>query len=757
MTQGSGTLSALGGGKSFSINAILAQLQNATKTDGGLFSSFLTAGQTTGRSVQPAASETASTTQTAASAATSDLTTATVRDLRALAGTMRDFISRAKQAANDARTTQASAPAQTAASRATTNADDTSAAAATVQTALPRANDQAAPLSADSETDAATPAAASDQTDATGEDLSDVLVEVLALLQQVVAVLPQLQSATSGGLSALSADDVDMSAMDAAAPTPLAAAQPLPQLPAAADVPEDVADQAQQLLAALQQVTAPRQTVDLSAQTPTVTDTADSSQTVDAATLDALVQSLQARATTKLAGDTIPVLQPIDAGLPQAETTATVTLTAAAVAPETDPLTDLLQALRDDAKALAQILDAAATTNGTSTTTDDKLQQLVATLLGSAAALTPQQTVSAPQDGQVSALVQSLLTDRVLTDQDTTPMSAEDLAQLLAVFTAKVKDTLTSLHFKAQVDAATADAQTTTAAIDLAAAAQTSTQSALASVAATVAQTIAASTDTAVAAQTVSAAGEGLTSFYMTQAARSSGQEQTQPTAAQVFANASAMVAAAESHSGASSGDADLLSGGRSGSGNAAVLDAHQVGADVMSGGVARGDTFSTHMTAARNVPSAAAQAGALNQVSVQITRAIKSGNDTISMRLHPAEMGTVTVRIDIAADGKVQGVVTADNPQTLEMLQKDSRNLERALQDAGLRADPGSLQFSLDDQAKRQQGQQAEAGQGSGDGTGTGGDGMESASGDEGILAGDADTESETYYITPTGVNIRV
>ncbi len=45
---------------------------------------------------------------------------------------------------------------------------------------------------------------------------------------------------------------------------------------------------------------------------------------------------------------------------------------------------------------------------------------------------------------------------------------------------------------------------------------------------------------------------------------------------------------------------------------------------------------------------------------------------------------------------------MTADSQETLDMLQRDSRELERALQQAGLQTDTGSLNFSL----RGQQGQ---------------------------------------------------
>lgn len=93
-------------------------------------------------------------------------------------------------------------------------------------------------------------------------------------------------------------------------------------------------------------------------------------------------------------------------------------------------------------------------------------------------------------------------------------------------------------------------------------------------------------------------------------------------------------------------------------------------------------------------------QQAVTDQISVQITKAIKDGVDRINIQLRPEHMGRVDVRLEVNADGRVQATVTADNKGTLEMLQRDSRELERALQQAGLQTDTGSLNFSLREQS---------------------------------------------------------
>ncbi|MBL28035.1 MAG: hypothetical protein CMM50_10870 [Rhodospirillaceae bacterium] len=92
-----------------------------------------------------------------------------------------------------------------------------------------------------------------------------------------------------------------------------------------------------------------------------------------------------------------------------------------------------------------------------------------------------------------------------------------------------------------------------------------------------------------------------------------------------------------------------------------------------------------------------------VNQVAVQIATAAKNGIDRISLQLDPAELGRIDVSLDIADDGHVTARVTADRPETLDMLQRDARGLEKALQDAGLKMDGNGLSFDLREQAEQQ------------------------------------------------------
>ena len=144
----------------------------------------------------------------------------------------------------------------------------------------------------------------------------------------------------------------------------------------------------------------------------------------------------------------------------------------------------------------------------------------------------------------------------------------------------------------------------------------------------------------------------------------------------------------------------------------------------------------------------------AVEQVTLQLHKMAKAGADQMTLQLRPAELGRIDIKLEFAKDGSntVKGIVIADTQAALDMLQKDSGGLQRALQDAGLRADSGSLQFNL--RGDGQQNASAQNGNGqSASGNGAGG----FASANDGSEATTANAAEETYYITPGRVNLRV
>lgn len=83
-------------------------------------------------------------------------------------------------------------------------------------------------------------------------------------------------------------------------------------------------------------------------------------------------------------------------------------------------------------------------------------------------------------------------------------------------------------------------------------------------------------------------------------------------------------------------------------------------------------------------------------QVAVQFSQALAEGAGRILIQLQPQSLGRVEVEIELSKDGRLSAVFIAERPETLEMLQRDSRALERALNEAGIRTDANGLSFSL-------------------------------------------------------------
>lgn len=114
-------------------------------------------------------------------------------------------------------------------------------------------------------------------------------------------------------------------------------------------------------------------------------------------------------------------------------------------------------------------------------------------------------------------------------------------------------------------------------------------------------------------------------------------------------------------------------------------------------------------------LPGAAAQPAASGQIALQIQHSASDGVDRVSLQLHPAELGSVDIELSFEGGGRLSALITAERPETLELLQRDSRLLERSLGDSGLKLGSDGLSFALkQDQQQQQPGQnfqqQAEA-----------------------------------------------
>jgi flagellar hook-length control protein FliK len=104
-----------------------------------------------------------------------------------------------------------------------------------------------------------------------------------------------------------------------------------------------------------------------------------------------------------------------------------------------------------------------------------------------------------------------------------------------------------------------------------------------------------------------------------------------------------------------------------------------------------------------------------LHIVPVEIGARVLAGNKRFDIRLDPAELGRVDVSLEISDKGDVSARLTVDRVETLHMLQRDARTLERAFEQAGLKPSDGGVEISLrdpsDQSGSRQQQRQDEEG----------------------------------------------
>jgi chemotaxis protein MotD len=100
------------------------------------------------------------------------------------------------------------------------------------------------------------------------------------------------------------------------------------------------------------------------------------------------------------------------------------------------------------------------------------------------------------------------------------------------------------------------------------------------------------------------------------------------------------------------------------------------------------------------NVMAASTMAVPLNGLAMDIALRAAGGSSRFEIRLDPAELGRIDVRLDVDKHGNVTSHLTVERPATLDMLRNDAPRLQQALEDAGLKTGEGGLQFSLRDQS---------------------------------------------------------
>ena len=96
-----------------------------------------------------------------------------------------------------------------------------------------------------------------------------------------------------------------------------------------------------------------------------------------------------------------------------------------------------------------------------------------------------------------------------------------------------------------------------------------------------------------------------------------------------------------------------------------------------------------------------------LQMLPIEIGMQAVRGVTNFQIRLDPAELGRVDVKLQIRENGEVNASLVVDRVETLQMLKRDASTLQNAFEQAGLKQSPDGLTFSL--RGEGQQGQQQE------------------------------------------------
>lgn len=122
---------------------------------------------------------------------------------------------------------------------------------------------------------------------------------------------------------------------------------------------------------------------------------------------------------------------------------------------------------------------------------------------------------------------------------------------------------------------------------------------------------------------------------------------------------------------------------------------------------------------AAHGMPAAGADADGqgvpLRVLPIEIGLKAMAGLRQFDIRLDPGELGRVDVNLSISDEGEVSARLVVDRVDTLHLLQRDARALERAFEQAGLKPSENGVDISLrdpsDQSGQRRQAQDEPAG----------------------------------------------
>jgi len=94
---------------------------------------------------------------------------------------------------------------------------------------------------------------------------------------------------------------------------------------------------------------------------------------------------------------------------------------------------------------------------------------------------------------------------------------------------------------------------------------------------------------------------------------------------------------------------------------------------------------------------AASPEEAGVDEVPARIRRVAESGGRQLQVRLMPAELGRLDIRLEFDGEQGLRVQIRADNDHALDLLQRQGHQLERALQQSGFEVGRDAVRYELD------------------------------------------------------------
>ena len=84
------------------------------------------------------------------------------------------------------------------------------------------------------------------------------------------------------------------------------------------------------------------------------------------------------------------------------------------------------------------------------------------------------------------------------------------------------------------------------------------------------------------------------------------------------------------------------------------------------------------------------------DQIRVSVEKLKETKSNVINIQLHPAELGKLKITMEVGTEGVSSVKFLVENKDTLELLQKDIKIIEKTIENAGAGSSGTSLSFNL-------------------------------------------------------------